>query len=97
MADCACIARPNIVLVSQPGDSPVKCTAIDVRETEPFGELACDRAFTGSRRSINGNHRKFGDGIRIQFFSKTSAGLNTGVGGFSSGVKNLCNWLANPG
>src|SRR5580704_13302659 len=87
----------NMVLRGQPGDPSIERTAIDVRETESPGELARDRAFPRGGRSVNSNHRVFGDGFRIQFFSKTSAGLITGVGGFSSGDRNFCNRWANPG
>src|ERR1700736_3301186 len=89
--------RRNTMHIGQPGDSPIKRTAIDVRETEPLGELARNRAFSGSGRSVNRNHGKIGDGVRIQFFSRTPAGLITGVGGLSSGVKNFCNCAAKPG
>src|ERR1700732_4903123 len=97
LANRSWIVESNIMVIGQPRDPSIKCTAIDVRETESPRELARDRAFPGSGRAVNRNHRKFGDGIGIQFFSKTSAGLKTGVGGFSSGVRNFCNCWANPG
>src|ERR1700722_8319213 len=91
------IVRLNLVVIGQPRDSTIKRSAVDVRETEPLCQLARNRAFPGSGRSVNCNHRKFGGDVRIQFFSKTSAELKTGVGGFSFGVRNFCNCPANPG
>jgi len=86
-----------MILTGQPGDPSIKRAAVDVRKTKSLGELARDRALSGSGRPINSNHGKFGDVGRIQFFSKASAGLMTSVGGFSSGAKNLCSCSGKPG